>query len=90
MDARPLRIRVQRARLTPEPTRTRPAFADDGRTRITPALAVVINGNNNNNNNNNNGVSTCTSHAGADVAPTTALILKESLPHDPWGAECPG
>ena len=43
-----------------------------------------------NNNNNNNGVSTCTSHAGADVTSTTALVLKESLPHDLWGAECPG
>ena len=43
-------------RMYPKPTRTRPAFADDGRTRITPALAAVINGNNNN----NNGVSTCT------------------------------
>ena len=50
------------------------------------ALAAVFTGNNNN----NNGVSTCTSHAGADVTSTTALVLKESLPHDLWGAECPG
>ena len=49
-------------------------------------MAAVINGTNNN----NNGVSTCTSHAGADVTSTTALVLKESLPHDLWGAECPG
>ena len=31
----------------------------------------------------NNGVSTCTSHAGADVTSTTAPIPKESLSRDP-------
>ena len=38
----------------------------------------------------NNGAGTCTSHAGSSATSTTALILNESLPHDPWGAECPG
>ena len=40
--------------------------------------------------NTNDGTGACTSHAGAAVTSTTALILKESLPHDLWGAECPG